>query len=364
MRCLEISRLRNLASVRLDLHPHFNYLIGPNGAGKTSILEAVYLLARSRSFRGQAIAPIIAHGEEDLLVRATMENGRTLGLAKTRLGATALHMDDQPVRKLSAGASLLPVQLLLPNVSDLVFGPPNERRRYLDWGLFHVKQSYLGALRDFQAAYKQRNAALKSWGRQNSEHLLEVWTDAYARHAAAVDQFRSQYLAELRPHVDAALERLEVNFEVRLGYQNGWGERPLLKLLGETLPKDVKLGTTQVGPHRADLSLDVHGGPARMTLSRGQGKLLAMALILAQARLLQAQSERRSLFLIDEVGAEMDSHYLAKMLALLSADTCQVIATSTKPPSQEFGAAFEGRELRLFHVEQGSVDAGAATKEF
>lgn len=364
MRRLEISHLRNLVSVRLNLHPHFNYLIGPNGAGKTSILEAAYLLARSRSFRGQAIAPIIAHGEDGLLVRATMENGHTLGLAKTRTGATTLHIDEQPVRKLSAGASLLPVQALLPNVSDLVFGAPSERRRYLDWGLFHVKQPYLGALRDFQAAYKQRNAALKSWGEQNAEQVLDVWTDAYVRHAAAVDEFRSQYLAELRPHVDTALAQLDVDFEVRLGYRNGWGEQPLEKLLGETLAKDVKLGITQVGPQRADLSLEVVGGPARMTLSRGQGKLLAMALILAQTRLLQAQSECRSLFLIDEVGAELDGVYLAKMLALLSADICQVIATSTRPPSQEFGAAFDGRELMLFHVEQGSVDAGAATKEF
>ena len=364
MRCLEVSHLRNLSSVRLNLHPHFNYLIGPNGAGKTSVLEAAYLLARGRSFRGQAIAPIIAHGEDGLVVRAVLEDGRTLGLSKTRTGNTALRMDEQPVRKLSASAALLPVQLLLPNVSDLVFGPPSERRRYLDWGLFHVKQAYLNTLRDFQAACKQRNAVLKSWGGPDSEQLLDVWTDAYSRHAAAVDEFRARYVAELLPHVSAALERLNVDFEVRLSYRNGWGEQPLEKLLGETLAKDVKLGATQVGPHRADLFLGVLGGPARMTLSRGQGKLLAMALILAQARLLQALSERRSLFLIDEVGAEMDSVHLARMLALLSVETCQVIATSTRPPSQEFGAAFNERELTLFHVEQGRVDAGAATEEF
>ena len=363
MRCLEVSHLRNLSSVRLNLHPHFNYLIGPNGAGKTSVLEAAYLLARSRSFRGQAIAPIIAHGEDGLVLRAVLENGRTLGLSKTRAGATALHIDEQPVRKLSASASLLPVQLLLPNVSDLVFGPPSERRKYLDWGLFHVKQAYLSTLRDFQAAYKQRNAVLKSWGGQGLEQLLDIWTDAYSRHATAVDEFRTQYVVELMPHVNAVLSQLEVNFEVRLGYRNGWGEQPLEKMLGESLAKDVKLGATQVGPHRADLSLEVQGGAARMTLSRGQGKLLAMAMVLAQARLLQVLSERRSLFLIDELGAEMDSVYLARLLAQLSADTCQVIATSTRPPSQEFGAAFNGRELTLFHVEQGSVDAGAATEE-
>ena len=363
MRCVEVSHLRNLISVRLNLHSHFNYLQGPNGAGKTSVLEAVHLLARSRSFRGQAIAPIIAQGQDALVVRTTLENSRTLALCRERNGKTALHIDQQPVRKLSTSAALLPVQLLLPNVSDLVFGAPSERRRYLDWGLFHMKQSYLATLRDFQAAYRQRNAILKSWGQQNSEQLLEVWTDAYCRCAQAVDEQRSHYVAQLLPFVEAALDELQLGFDLRQAYRNGWGEEPLEKLLGESLAKDVKLGATQAGPHRAELTLEGPSGSARATLSRGQGKLVATGLILGQARLLHAQAQRRSLFLIDELGAEMDSAGLSRMLRLLSADSCQVIATSTQPPGPEFSAVCEDRKLKLFHVEQGRVDAGVDAKE-
>ena len=363
MRCLEIIHLRNLISVRLNLHPHFNYLLGPNGAGKTSVLEAAHLLARCRSFRGSAIGPVINQEQDAVVVRATLEDGRTLGLSKERSGKTVLHIDQQPVHKLSASAALLPMQLLLPNVSDLVFGPPAERRRYLDWGLFHVKHSYLAALKDFQAASRQRNAVLKSWGEQNSEHLLDIWTNAYCRCAAKVSEYRSQYMEELKPCIEAALQALQVEFVLQVEYRNGWGEKPLEKLLGESLAKDVKLGTTQAGPHRAEVSLIVPSGSARTTLSRGQGKLIATALILAQARLLHRQTQRRSLFLIDELGAEMDGVQLSRMLALLDSETCQVIATSTQPPGPEFKTAGDGGEMKLFHVEQGRVQAAVKNEE-
>ncbi len=355
IRCLEIQNLRNLTSVRLELDARFNYFVGANGAGKTSILEAVHLLARGRSFRDQSTAPIIAEGQDGLVVRALLEDGSTLGLARKRTGKTRLRIDQQPVRKLSASASLLPLQLLLPNLSDLVFGSPIERRRYLDWGLFHVKPSYIGALRDLQAANRQRNAILRSWDGPHAHELLEVWTDAFCRHAAMVDEYRSEYAKELLPFIERALEELCVGFEVKTEYRNGWGEENLAKMLRETLAKDVKSGTTGLGPHRADLLLKLQSGSVRAKLSRGQGKLVATALILAQARLLQAQRQRKSLFLVDELGAEMDGEYLARMLRLLNADGFQVIATSTQPLGQQSEASLSEQNLTLFHVKQGEV---------
>ena len=363
MRCLEISNLRNLISVRLNLHPHFNYLLGPNGAGKTSVLEGAHLLARSRSFRGQAIGSVITHNQDAVLVRGTLDTGRTLGLSRERTGKTVLHVDQQLVRKRSVSAALLPVQVLLPNISDLVFGSPGERRRYLDWGLFHVKHSYLTALRDFQAAYRQRNAVLKSWGTPDCERQLDLWTDAYCRCAARVHEYRSEYVADLKPFVDAVMEELQVGFDLQLEYRSGWGDTDLQKLLEESLVKDVKSGSTQAGPHRAELSLEAAGNAARTTLSRGQGKLVATALVLAQARLLQRQTQRRSLFLVDELGAEMDPVHLSRMLALLNSDSCQVIATSTQSLGPEFKTMREGKDLKLFHVQQGCVDVAAQSED-
>ncbi|MCY4342794.1 MAG: DNA replication and repair protein RecF [Gammaproteobacteria bacterium] len=355
MRRLEIDHLRNLAAVRLQLGSHFNCLVGPNGAGKTSVLEAAYLLTRGRSFRGHAVSPVVADGQDGLVVRAELDTGRSLGVARSRRGKSVLHIDQQPTRRLSEAAALLPLNLLLPDVSELVFGAPGERRRYLDGGLFHVEPAYLMALKDFQGANRQRNALLRTWGDRDSGQQMDVWTEAFCRHAERVDGFRTDYVEELRPWVAALLQELAVPFEVELTYRNGWGEESLDKLLGATLAKDVKSGMTGAGPHRAELSLGVAGTSARNKLSRGQGKLLATALIVAQARLLQAQTQRRSLFLIDELGAEMDSAHLARLVAVLDSATCQVIATSTRLPGEEFGNLASDGGLTLFHVEQGQV---------
>ena len=355
MRRLEIDHLRNLTAARLSLGSHFNYLVGPNGAGKTSVLEAAYLLTRGRSFRSHAVGPVIADGEDGLVVRAELDAARSLGIVRPRRGKTTLRIDQQPTRRLSEAVALLPLQLLLPNVSELVFGTPGGRRRYLDGGLFHVKPSYLPALKDFQGANRQRNALLRSCSEPGSQGLMGVWTEAFCHHAERVHDFRTEYVDELKLIVGEVLEELEAPFELSLTYHNGWGEESLDKLLADALAKDVKSGTTSVGPHRADLVLSVFGSSARNKLSRGQGKLVATALILAQARLLRAQTQRRSLFLIDELGAEMDSFHLARLVAILDSDTCQVIATSTRLPGTEFEALDSGGNLALFHVEQGQV---------
>ncbi len=359
IRDLEVSHFRNLTSVSLSLNRQFNYLFGANGAGKTTVLEAVHLLARGRSFRGRRIAPIIQNGARSLLVRAELENGRSLGLSRDRSGKTELHVDRAEARRLSDAAALLPVHLILPDVSQLIFGGPGDRRQCADWGMFHVKPGYLPALRDYLSAVRQRNAVLKSWDAAGSAAAIEVWTDTVCREAKSVDGYRREYVAELIPHFQAALSGLEADVPIELAYKNGWGSDELAKVLGDSLDNDVKLGSTGAGPHRADWSLKIADRDAGATLSRGQGKLVAVALILAQARLLKDCTGQRSVFLIDDLGAELDSAHGSRMLTLLRSSGCQVISTSTRPPSEEFEALFGRENTAMFHVKQGQISAVA-----
>ena len=355
IRDLEIARFRNLNSVTLKLNPCFNYLVGGNGAGKTSVLEAVHLLARGRSFRGRRMAPIIQEGERSLLVRATLEGGRALGLSRDRGGKSELHVDRAVARRLSDAASLLPIHLILPDVSQLVFGGPADRRQCLDWGLFHVKPACLSTLRDYLAAQRQRNSILKSWPGGAQTAALQTWNHSLCELAEAVHEFRSAYVRDLAPHFQAALEGLQADISVEMTYKSGWGDESLAKVLGETLDNDVKSGSTGAGPHRADLALKVADRDAGATLSRGQGKLVAIGLILAQAQLLNGRTGQRSVFLIDDLGAELDSAHGERMLSLLRSTGCQVIATSTRLPGEEFETLFGSDRLTLFHVEQGQI---------
>ena len=359
IRDLEISRFRILTSVSLTLNPRFNYFHGANGAGKTTVLEAIHLLARGRSFRGRRIAPIIQDGERSLLVRAELENGRVLGLSRDRSGKTELHVDRAGARRLSDAAALLPVHVILPEVSQLIFGAPGDRRQCVDWGMFHVKPGYLPALRNYLSAVRQRNAVLKSWNAAASRAAIGVWTETLCREAEAVHNYRCEYVADLIPLFESALSGLEADCPVELAYKNGWGDEDLAKILGDSLENDVKSGSTGAGPHRADLSLKVADRNAGTVLSRGQGKLVAIALILAQAQYLKNCTGQRSVFLIDDLGAELDGAHGSKMLTLLRSTGCQVISTSTRPPSEEFEAKFGRENTSMFHVKQGQITAVA-----
>ena len=356
---LEVSGVRNLTSVSIDCVPGLNLFVGPNGAGKTAIIEAVHLLARGRSFRSATIAPVIQHGKVALMVRTGLHDDSRgqveLGIEKSRDGRSALRVDGHPERRASEIARLLPIQLMLPDASSLVFGGPQGRRRFIDWGTFHVKPSYLDELRDYQRALLQRNAALriaKGRGPRPAPELA-AWTGRLIELAQNVDRSRRDYLGALFPVVSEKLRDLGLDIALELSYQRGYREgSPLEDCLREDHARDVRLGVTHCGPHRGDLQLSVGSERATATLSRGQAKVVASALLLAQTELTTRIGGRRSLFLIDDIGAELDERHNELFFRALEATDCQVFATATT--EVPLGSAFSGRGRKLFHVEHGS----------
>lgn len=356
---LAIHDLRNLESVSLELEPGLNYFYGPNGAGKTAVLEAVHLLARGRSFRTSQTPEFIRRGSDEVRVTAVVEDehrGRqTLGISRSRRDRTELRINGQPGRRLSDAALLLPLQVLAPSLSDLVFGAPSERRQWLDWGTFHVKPDYLRVHRDYLHALRQRNAALKAMASGRlQQQALDVWTEELLKFADLVTAERVAYLAELTPVLTGVTQALVPGIDLEIAYRPGWpAEAGLRKVLSESLAKEVKSGSTQSGPHRADVDLRVAGTPAGACLSRGQGKALASAMMLGQAQLLMRTAQRSSVFLIDDVGAELDLQHTELFFGMLLELGVQVLATSTHAPVVHSRVPRES--LTLFHVEQGSV---------
>ena len=355
---LEVSGVRNLTSVSIDCVQGLNLFVGPNGAGKTAIIEAVHLLARGRSFRSTTIAPMIQHGKNTLMVRSALhdESRRELelGIERCRDGRSALRVDGRPERRASEIARLLPIQLMLPDASSLVFGGPQGRRRFIDWGAFHVKPSYLEELRDYQRTSLQRNAALRSLkGRSPSlTPELVAWTTRLIGLARIVDGSRRDYLAALFPLVAETLRDLGLDLALELSYYPGYREGSSLEdCLREDYARDARFGVTHSGPHRGDLRLWLGPGRAAATLSRGQAKVVASALLLAQAELTTRVGGRRSLFLIDDIGAELDARHNERFFRALEATDCQVFATAATEVS--LGGAFLGSARKLFHVEHG-----------
>lgn len=358
---LQVLQLRNVSQVDLEFQPGINLFVGPNGAGKTALLEAVYMLARGRSFRSAQASKVIQHGHEQLVVRAEVVSDRLrrnvqLAVQRPRRGPVVAKLNGEKAANIAELAKHLPLQVMLPNVSDLVFAGPSERRSWLDWGVFHVEHDHLAAARRYGTLLRQRNAQLKQAIVGGRDAVLESFTEQLVVASEPVSFARERYFSDLVPvirdlavAIDPMLSK--VSFDLRL---NGTKATDSLgNLLGESRLRDVKLGVTHFGPHRCEVLPLIDGRSASERLSRGQGKSLALAMKIAQATVLQERAQESTLFLMDDAGAELDRERNRAIFETLERLSAQVLATSTDEQLREHGALPEASVV--FHVKQGRV---------
>lgn len=342
---VRIKDLRSIGEAELAFGPRLNLIHGANGSGKTSILEAVFLAGRGRSFRTRHTEALIARGQPALQIFAqTVDPAHRIGFEYRREEAYTARLDGEDVRSLAELPGAFFVEAIDPEVHRLVEGAPGERRRWLDWGVFHVEPGFLDSWLRFSRALRQRNAALKQ------AQDPAAWDVEVALHGEQVARARSLWFEQLKPFLYETIHRL-AGVDVELSYYRGWSaERSLAEALADGLERDRHRGSTLLGPQRADIHLRVGGRAARESLSRGQQKLVAAAMVLALLQRLREQQEVAPTLLLDDPAAELDAHRLALLVDLVTELDCQLIITSLDPRLELFGTP-----ERVFHVEQGHV---------
>jgi DNA replication and repair protein RecF len=343
---LRIHNLRCIEAATLHLEPELNLLYGQNGAGKTSILEAAFLLGRGRSFRTRNSEKLIRHGATDLSVYGSTrsEPPETAGIQVSREGTRA-RVNGRDADTLLELSGVLPVQSIDPDIHKLIDQGPERRRRWLDWLVFHVEPNFVFQWSRFQRALKQRNAALRA-----ESGDFAAWDSQVVEHGLAITEARRRAMQALQPFLESMFERF-AGLDVGVSFFPGWSqEHSLSAALELHRDKDRLRGVTTAGPHRADVVLRFRQRSARETLSRGQQKLTAVAMVISQLRLLQALAQKRVLLLLDDPAAELDAANLQILFAELRSLDCQMIATSLSPEIALFQAP-----KATFHVEQGRV---------
>ena len=349
---LRAQGLRLFQNLDIGLSPGINVFIGDNGAGKTSILEAADVLSRGKSFRAAHISDVVQHGQEQLIIAAEIVNGSDrsvqMGVARDST-QTQLRLNQKSVSKWSALTENLPLLAIHPESYQLITGGPGERRKYLDWGLFHVEPRFKKLWTDYARGLKQRNHCLRMQQFQEAHQ----WHQALHDNGEAITDLRSSYIAQISPIVQEVAGKLGLNDAISFDFKRGWdAHRALSSLLDEELKSANKPNTTQCGPHRADIAISWKGSKFAKTSSRGQQKILAIALKLAQAKHLFEQHKKSSIYLIDELPAELDRARCEKVLELLAQLNSQVLITSV---SKDPVLALNHREINWFHVERGQV---------
>ena len=354
LRSLSLENLRNIASARIEPGPGINVLHGDNGAGKTTVLEALVLLAKGRSFRSGALSSLI--GPEQPLFRIVSELTSDDG-SEHRLGAERdregwrVRLDGSTLGHVTAAAHLLPLVIMEPNSHALVSGAPDYRRRFLDWTVFHVKPDFLTEWRRYGRALKQRNAALRSGNRS----LVASLDPQVAALGEALHQQRLDVFERLKPSVIENLAELSPRLgEPGLDLRPGWSDGSLADALESGLERDLEMGQTRSGPHRGDIAFRVRGKAVRDRLSRGEQKILASACLLAQGSLFAADGHV-PLMLLDDLASEFDAAHLEQVVHRAHALQSQQFITGTEASPYE---ALGLPDASMFHVKQGEILTG------
>lgn len=361
---LQVRNLRRLSEAEMLPAPGLNLITGDNGTGKTSLLEALHLLGYGRSFRGRVRDGLIRTGTEAVEVFAEWQEDAGPRQRRAGLRHGGQHwqgrLDGRDVDQLGDLCAALAVVTFEPGSHILVTGGGEPRRRLLDWGLFHVEQSertgeFLSLWRRYHRALKQRNQLLKARVR---DAQLDAWDHELAEAGEPLTRRRQIYLELLEPQLQEVAGDLAPSLGLaRLQFQPGWSRESLgladaLLLARE---RDLANGYTSIGPHRADWRIDYAALPGRETLSRGQAKLTALSVLLAQAQRHAASRGEWPVVALDDLASELDRRHQQQVLQRLVVSGAQIFLTGTEIPPAWVPMLSEAKR---FHVEQhGSVSA-------
>lgn len=349
---LDIYKLRNIQQSSIKPSPGINLITGENGSGKSSLLEAIFILGRARSFRASNIKQVIQFEQTELIVsgQSKQQSDHVFHLGILLNGKNCeIRLNQEKSCKAELAYSL-PVLLIHPKSYILLDGGPQVRREFLDWGVFNYEHDFLINWRKFKKVLLQRNSLLKS----KQTNQINVWNTELVQYGTIVTDYRKQYLEKLKPVFLEICHHFLDFKKIDLKFITGWDEAVSFKdALDNDLQKDLRYGFTHSGPHRSDFSVMLEDRLAKQVVSRGQLKLLMLSLKLAQVKLINSDINNEVCLLIDDLTAELDLRNKAKLLHYLAELQCQVFMTTTELAN--FGDLTELENYKVFHVEQGEI---------
>ncbi len=331
---VQVRGFRNLLHVDIDLGERFNVISGDNGQGKTNLLEAIYVVGTSKSFRPSKLDDLVTFGGELASVRArVVEDGssrvQSVGL---RSGARIVRIDEKRPPTLSAYAVKCPMVVFHPGEIALSMGASSERRRLLDRTALYLEPSSMAELESYTKALRSRQRTLEARGVSAPE--LSDWEMLCVRHGLAVMESRARAGALLAAGAKDAFQKIAApDLRLEIEYVAGAprDEDTFSRELERCRAADLRRGSATVGPHRDDLVIKISGRPVRGFASQGQHRAVTLSLKSAEIDVIGSARGVRPILLLDDVSSELDRERTAALFSFLRAQEGQVLLTTTRP---------------------------------
>ncbi len=328
--CLEARRFRNLASLKQSFAPGSHLVLGANGVGKTSLLEAVYLLATTRSFRTPRIADCCRHGASHYQLVGEVDTDRRARLEFDWRDGQRLRAVNGQRTGLAEHLAVLPIVCWTGADSEILVGPPMARRRFLDRGVLGLKPRAIEIFSRYRQALHEKRQLLQRGGGE-----LETWNQVLAIAASELVVMRSAYAERLRKALITILDECRlglgtIEVRYRCSLRSGLkGPEAITEELMAAANRERDLRQPILGPHRDDLSIRWDGHELRRVASAGERKALGLAVLAAHGRVI-AEGGRDPVYLLDDADTELDQDRLTALWRVFTA-TRQLFATSNRP---------------------------------
>jgi len=330
----QIRSFRNLTSVDIELGERFNVVAGANGQGKTNLIEAMYVLATSKSFRTSKMTDVVRFEDAMTSIRAkVVEDGdarmQSVGI---RAGARLVRIDEKRPPTLAAYAVRTPMVVFHPGEISLSMGASSERRKLLDRTALYIAPASMGELDSYTKALRARQRTLEARGPHAKD--LEEWETLCVRHGLALMEYRERAASLLAEGAKAAFVRIaapDLVFDVAYAPGAPREAETYRAELERRRAVDVRRGSAGVGPHRDDLSLMISRHPVRGIASQGQHRAVTLALKAAEIDVIGNARGVRPVLLLDDVSSELDRDRTAALFSFLREQDGQVLLTTTRP---------------------------------
>lgn len=341
---LELTNFRNYEKLHLTFDEAVNVIIGENAQGKTNLLEAIYLLAFTKSHRTANDRELIKWEEDFAKIRAVLHKKNQnvpleLIFHKNGKKAKLNHIEQ---KKLSEFIGALNVVMFAPEDLSLVKGAPQIRRRFIDMELGQIEPLYLFHLSEYQKIVKQRNTYLKQLQKERNPDttLLDILTEQLIGHASVILQRRFNFLKKLRKwavpihkKISRQLEELSISYVPTIEVLEEAAEETIIKTFRERFEQikenEIERGTTLIGPHRDDLQFFINGKDVKQYGSQGQQRTTTLSLKLAEIDLIYEQIGEYPVLLLDDVLSELDDFRQSHLLSAIQGKVQTFVTTTS-----------------------------------
>lgn len=302
---IKLYNFRNHTKYSLVCKNNTSLIIGENGSGKTSVLEAIYILTRGKSFR--ATDPeIIKRGADFYRIEIKYNNGETNTVTYDGRNKTFIIMDKKS-RRLPKKHKY-PTVLFLPSDLNLISHSPSRRRDYFDRIFSQFDENYNINLSKYEKALKQRNELLKN-DTVNQETIFS-WNILLAKYGVDLNRLRNKFIQEINSYFTNVYHSIADNDDtININYKTeitDIDDNKYLKILEDNFKKDTYLGHTSFGIHRDDYVFEFNNKPADGSASRGETRSIILALKFIEADLIYKKTNLHPIILLDDVFSELD----------------------------------------------------------